>query len=117
MEKRINRKYWIFLIIMIIMIGCIFYDIRYIGLTKYNIYPQKAIEDYLSKMYQKSVVFLSRDFYKDHDVCIWSYQCKDEDGHIFNMGYEFYRERPETGWATVFHTENLEEGVKDFSQQ
>lgn len=28
------------------------------------------------------------------------------------MEYEFWRERPETGWATVFHTENLEEGGK-----
>lgn len=95
----------------------IFYDIRYIGLTKYNVYPQKAIEDYMNETYGKSVSFLSKEFYKDHDICIWNYQCEDEDGIRFNMSYEFYRERPETGWATVFHTENLESGVRDYYVQ
>lgn len=98
------------------LVCCIFYDIRYISLTKYNIYPQKAVEDYMEETYKKSVSFLSKEFYKDHDICVWSFQCQDEDGLTFNMYYEFFRER-ETGWATVFRTENLESGVRDYYWQ
>lgn len=103
--------------VLFFLVGFIFYDIRYISLTKYNVYPQKAIEDYMKETYKKSVSFLSKDFFKDHDICVWSYQCKDETGLIFNMYYEFYRECPETGWTTVFHVENLESGVRDYYWQ
>lgn len=105
------------IILLVFLAFYLFYDIRYISLTKYNTYPQKAVEDYMTKTYKMPVSFLSKELYKDHNICVWSYQCKDEDGLIFNMYYEFYRESPEFGWTTVFHTGNLESGVRDYYWQ
>lgn len=106
------------LLIFLLIITCyILYDIKYIGLTKYNIYPPKAVKDYMNVTYGKSVSFLEQNFYKDPGICVWSYRCEDEDGFVFNMYYEFFRDRPDTGYATVLHTENLESGVRDYYWQ
>lgn len=108
----------IILLLIVTLVQCFFfYEIRHVSLTKYNIEPRKAIEEYLTETYGKSFEFWSSGFYKDKYLCVWTYRYVDEDGKMFPMYFEFERELPEGGWATTFHAEYMETGVRDYYWQ
>lgn len=106
----------LFMLMLLVCCYCL-YDIKYISLTKYNIYPRKAIENYLAETYDGEFKFWSSGFYKDKYLCIWTYRYVDEEGKIFPMYFEFEREAPEGGWATTFYKEAMDVGVRDYYWQ
>lgn len=102
--------------VFLIIIG-IFYFLRNLSFTRFNIYPRKISNDFLAKTYGKEFTLMDTVFYKKNGYYIWEMQYKDEDDMEFSEYYFHPLEVSEGGIYLFFDKGYVEYRFNDYYWQ